>query len=279
MNNVTRSMRNWLAPLGLAFFVSACSDVHEVHYAEGETGELQFQIAYMPTGPNQTEVRMRERARGLVEYLEHQLSTAYEGSEVVRINQWHSTEAMVLTRDLEDFVLAGLEANVLTEGGLNLFSNAEVTGVDALKRPLMQIENHQLRKVAADVRLEFDSLLSGFVVDRLAILMSQMGIDQYQITVNGQRRSRRFPGINQTDGPEATDVAARKYALGCASYVDGTEVYVLGKTTLQASALAQWLATMTVSEALITAERLNLAVDIHSRENGSVKRYNSSAFP
>jgi len=279
VNNVTRSMRNWLAPLGLAFFVSACSDVHEVHYAEGETGELQFQIAYMPTGLNQTEVRMRERARGLVEYLERQLSTSYEGSEIVRVNQWHSTEAMVLTRDLEDFVLAGLEANILTEGGLDLFSTTGAANVGAMQKPLVQIENHQLKKSTPDVQLEFDGLLSGFVADRLVILMSQMGIDHYQITVNGQRRSRRFPGANQTDAPEATDVAVRKYALGYAAGNDEFDVYVLGKTALQTSAIAQWLATMTVPEALITADRLDLGINIHSHENGTVKRYNSKAFP
>ncbi len=277
MNSVTRSTRYWLAPLGLAFFFSACSETPEVHFSKGDVGELQFQVAYVPISPNQTEVRMRERVRGLVEHLEHQLSTAYEGSEVVRINQWHSTEVMVLTRELEDFVRAGLEANELTEGGLPLFSWPAGASTRAAGEPLLQVENHQLVKRAPGVQITFDSLLSGFVVDRIVILMGQMGIEHYQVTVNGQRRARGHHRLTML-GSEATGSKPRNFALGYSVAADGSGFYVIGKTTLQASAIAQWLATMTRSEALITAERLNLAVSIHVHENGTLKRYTSRAF-
>lgn len=282
MNNVTRSIRNWLAPLGLAFFVSACSETPQVHYAEGDLGKLQFQVAYMPSSPNQTEARMVARVSSLVGHLEQQLSTSNEGSEVVRINKLQSTEAMVLTRDLEDFVRAGLDANSITEGGLTLFTEVDSHSLFATPLvtaiPQVSVENHQLKKLAPGVQLAFDPLLSGFVADRLAILMGQMGIEHYQITVNGQRRAQgkqRF--MDQLS--HTVDGLSRNHALGHAVCRDGSDIYVLSTTAIQASAVAQWLATMAPTEALIVAERLNLAVDIYQHVNGNVTRYNSSAFP
>ena len=253
-----------------------------MHYAEGDLGKLQFQVAYMPSTPNQTEARMVSRVSSLVGHLEHQFSTTNEGSEVVRINKWHSTEAMVLTRDLEDFVRAGLDANSITEGGLTLFT--EVDSQSAFVTPLVtakpqvSVENHQLKKLTPGIQLAFDSLLSGFVADRLAILMGQMGIEDYQITVNGQRRAQG----KQRFMEQLTHTIAgmsRSHALGHAVCADGSDIYVLSATAIQASAVAQWLATMVPADALLVAERLNLAVDIHQHVNGSVTRYNSSAFP
>lgn len=283
MNNVTRSIRHWLAPLGLAFFVSACSDTPEAHVAEGVVGELQFQVAYLPVSPNQTELRTTERISGLVDHLEKQLSTTYVGSEVVRINKWHSTEAMVLTRELEDFVRAALEANEITEGSLALFSDTAGQPVSMALDALLLVDNHQLRKIEPGLQLEFDSLLSGFVVDRVTILMGQMGIEQYQITINGQSRTRGHHRLTMLEptmlGSEPTGAKPRNFALGYAITSDGSQVFVMSKTAILASALAQWLATMDTAQALIVAERLELAVEIIQHVNGDVKRYNSSAFP
>ncbi|MCO4320332.1 FAD:protein FMN transferase [Aliidiomarina quisquiliarum] len=283
MNNVTRSIRYWLAPLGLAFFVSACSDAPEAHLAAGEVGELQFQVAYLPVSPNQTEVRTAERIGSLVGHLEKQLSTTYAGSEVARINNWHSTEAMVLTRELEDFVRASLEANEVTAGDLALFSVAAGQAATEPLNALLLVDNHQLRKTEPSLQLEFDSLLSGFVVDRVAILMGQMGIEQYRITINGQSRTRghhRLEMLKPTMlGSEPTGAKPRNFALGYAITPNGSQVFVLNKTTILASALAQWLAMMEPQQALIVAEQLDLPIVINQHVNGAVKRYNSSAFP
>ncbi len=283
MNNVTRSIRHWLAPLGLAFFVSACSDAPEAYVAEGVVGELQFQVAYLPMSPNQTDVRTTERVSGLVDHLEKQLSTTFDGSEVKRINTWHSTEPMVLTRELEDFVRASLEANEVTAGGLALFSVAAGQAATEPLTALLLVDNHQLRKTEPSLQLEFDSLLSGFVVDRIAILMSQMGIVQYQITVNGQRRTRGYHRLTMLGSTMLWEVPTgsmpRNFALGYAVADDGSNVYVMNKSAIHASALAQWLATMDTAQALIVAERLDLAIEINQHVNGGVKRYNSSAFP
>lgn len=276
MNSVTRSLKYWLAPLGLAFFVSACSQKTEVHYAVGEAGELQFQVAYVPINPNQTEGRMRERVSGLVGYLEQQFSTLSVNSELSRLNQWESNEPMVLTRELGEYVRSALDIHQLTEGNLPLFSEPL-----ASLPYVVQVDNYQVYK-KSPVYFSLDSLLSGFIVDRVGVLMQQMGIEYYEITINEQRLSRRLTTVTAAEilgkepmGSEQTLLNTKHYALGSAACADGNELYVVGKTTMQASALAQWLAGMNRAEAIQMAERLNLVLAIEDHESSTMKRYNS----
>lgn len=273
--------KKWLALLGLAIFLSACSKTPELLVAQGTAGELQFQVVYIPVTPNQTERRVAERVESLLTHLEQQLSSTHAESEITRVNNWANTNALVLTRDLEEFIRVGLSVGALTSHDLPLFEPAS-----AELLPGVIVENHRLTKTKPSIQLSFDSLISGFSVDRIAVMMRQMGVVNYQITVNNQRRSKRFrftpvmqdihAGQRFLDVEEA--INARSYALGFAKGPGNSEVYVVYSSAAHASGLAQWLAGMPVAEALIMADRLNLAVSIHSDANDSVTRYNSAAF-
>lgn len=273
--------KKWLALLGLAIFLSACTKAPEYSIAQGRAGELQFQVVYLPVTSNQTERRVVERVHSLLTHLEQQLSSENAESEVARVNNWAQSSALVLTRDLEEFIRVGMSVDMLTEHGLSLFQKASQSPL-----PHVFVENHRLIKTDPSLKLTFDALISGYAVDRIAVMMRQMGVVNYQITVNNQRRSKRFRVMSLANDIHAGqrimdvehDINARSYSLGFARGLQGAEVYVVYHSAAHASGLAQWLANMPVAEALVTADRLNLAVSIHSDANNSVTRYNSAAF-
>ncbi|MCC5855507.1 MAG: FAD:protein FMN transferase [Idiomarina sp.] len=272
---VLTQCKKWLAPLGLAVFVSACSELPPPEAIDGEVRELRFQVEWVPAHPNQTPARLRERVKGVVDHLEQQFSSEFENSEVSRLNRWESTEPLVLTRELEDFLRIGLQAYDMTDGHLPVFTNGT-----SQSAPLVRVENHLARKSAADVKVDMNLLLEGYIVDRIADLMEQMSIQHYRISVNQQVRVR---GQQRKKTPWLVADSVEKFvvrdrAIGQISVNDSTDVLVIHRSAATANALSYWLSSLAAEEAIAQAERLRIPVVIEIRENGVATRYTSRAF-
>jgi len=276
---VVKLYRKWLAPSGLAFFLAllltACGPSQEVRVVQGQVGEMLFQVHYLPVNANQTESRVQGRMEGLIAHLEQQFSSTLPDSQISRLNQWDSTQPVVLTRELEEFIFAGLGAYELSGGELPILS------VEDQGEPSIQLRNHQLFKSSRNVQVNMDIVLQGFIVDRLAHLMDLMSIEHYQVSLNGQVRASGFnlerePWVTRV--ANAGDFGLKNQALGWSNTPKGELVIVVHDTAASASALSFWLAQMNVEEALQKAERLNIPVDILVDENGASKSYTSTAF-
>lgn len=343
------SMRKRLTPWGLALFfllaLSSCTQKPDINYVKGEVNGYVFEIYYHHPDPNFSHKQMHSRVSGLLGYLIESFSASVQHSEISRINQWESTEPIFLTRELENFIFTALEIDDLTQGDLRLFG-AYSSGSKTLEvsnktlQPWIRVENHQVIKSHPLVELNVEGLLEGYLADRLAVLMSQLRIEQYQVVINYQVRSRKFKGMARSqyealsaptqDFPVAgqaqqnnnekgrlkrsrrhtqrTDtllpaayehnqqlrdtlahykekahenMTVRFPGLGYAYQQFGPKLqiaYVVGATTTEAASLAKWLVRMPLQDALLIAERLNLAVSILIAENDQVMSYNTSVF-
>ncbi|WP_113906531.1 FAD:protein FMN transferase [Aliidiomarina celeris] len=257
MRLISCQVMKWLAPLGLAVFASACTEMPEPRIAQGQVRDLQFNVVYVTANSNQTEARVSERVRGLVEHIELQFSSEYENSEVNKVNLWRSTEPMVLTRELEAYLTTGVELYLLTQGELSLFSEGGSNSAP------IRIQNHQLVKADRNVTLNYDMLLHGFMVDRVAELMELMSVEHYDIEINGQRR------VGHVEKRQLQHVAqsATRFAE------NGTNLVVTHESAAMASALSAWLASMSEQDARATTARLGLPAAIGQGENGAATRY------
>lgn len=279
---MAKALKNWLAPLGLAFvlvsLISACGNAREIRFAQGQVDGLLFQVSYLPVHPNQTESRIQGRIEGLVAHLEQQFSSRNSDSQISRLNQWQSTQPVVLTRELEEFLLAGLQAHSLSGGELPIFSHS--TYLEST--PSVELKNHQLFKSDDEVQLNMEYVLNGFIVDRVAHLMELMNVEHYRVSINGQVRVKGLT-LDRTPWPvnvEGLDIPfmLTDQALGYSETSSGARVVVMHESAATASAISQWLAAFGPSEALEKAERLQIPVEIQMDENGAAKRYTSTAF-
>lgn len=287
---VLTHFKNWLAPLGLAFLFSACSEPVSLQEAKGQVAGLSFQVHYAPVSANQTEARVNEQIFGLIAYLEQQFSVASVSSDLIKINQWLENDGFLLTRELEDYIRAGIAADELTESRLPLYSLKGEPIDEAMRKkwlseglrvPFVWVHNHHLFKRVPEISLNYDLLLAGFILDRVGILMGQMGIQYFHIEVANQHLfSRPFLKRSQTELPVLTPTGKRP-ALGAApcQFAPDCFVYSLSDNGLNALAFTQWMARLNVKDALVTAERLNVPILIEIHENNSVQRYTSRTYP
>ncbi|WP_165831948.1 MULTISPECIES: FAD:protein FMN transferase [Gammaproteobacteria] len=275
------ALNQWLAPLGLAFvflnLLTACNDSREVRIATGQVKELLFQVSYVPAHPNQTESRIQGRIEGLVAHLEQQFSSQYPDSQISRLNQWQSTQPVVLTRELEELLLAGLNAHALSGGEMPMFFHTSPLNEPASVR----VVNHQLFKSTEDVQVDMELVLHGFIVDRVAHLMELMNVENYRIDINGQVRARGFDlerkpwNIDVSNG-ETLQLADA--SVGQSQTISGAHILVVHESSAAATALSAWFAAMGTDTALEKASALSIPLEIQLDENGSPKSYTSPAF-
>nr|WP_228517994.1 FAD:protein FMN transferase [Aliidiomarina indica] len=270
-----------MALLGLAFFVSGCSENYDIEQISGNVLGYEYRVEFLPAHPNHTENRVSQRVQGIMQYVAMQFSVEYPQSEVNRLNRWESTDAFVLTRELEGLIRQSLHLRALSEGGIELF-HADI----ATDQAPVRIQNHQLIKSDASVTVELDSLLRGHMADRIADILDLMNVQTYRVEIDNQLRLRSPKRRGQYQRVEFIDIESfylnvRDGAVASAFSADESNierVIVLHENAAEAEGLARWFAQLSLEESLSAANQHNVSVVFFVREDSGLTRYNSSAF-
>lgn len=268
----------WLAPLGLAIFVSACSDSSEFETIRGEVLGVEYELTYLPAHPNHTESRISSRAEGIMQYVGTQFSVAQPHSEVVRFNEWQSVEPLVLTRELEGLLRQGLQLHDVSNGSIQLFVSENET-----EMPRLSIRNHQIVKSDPSVQVDLNPVLRGHMADRIADIFELMNIQYYTIRVgldyrvrNGTRgRQRQY--LSWDEVPDFA-LQIRNGAVSARHTENGDFVIVLHESAAISEALAQWVAESDYDHALAVSQQHGIAAAVFVDEGSGFSRYNNTAF-
>lgn len=278
--NLGTTYTKWLALLGLAFFVSGCSDISETEYISGEVLGYDYHIEFLPAHPNHTEARLTQRVQGILQYVATQYSVVYPQSEVERFNQWSSTESFVLTRELEGLLRQSLYLHDLSDGEIQIFES------HSDGQTPVRIHNHQIVKADPKVSVNLDGMLQGHMADRIADILDLMNVQTYRISIDSQLRVRspkRGRGYQRIEFENIEDfhIDVRDGAIssGTPEYDSRIEkAVVIHDNASIAQALATWFANIPLDSAMEMANANDLSIIVFVREDSGLTRYTSRAF-
>lgn len=288
----------WLAPLGLAFFVSGCTEPPEPEEVTAEAQGKTFSISWIAAHPNHTSTRIGQRVRHLIVHVQDQFSEQREFSELARLNSWQTQQPFVLTRELEQLLQQALRVQELSEHRIDVTGHGQ-----AAHQPMFRIDNHQLYKALAEVEFSLDIMLNGHVVDRIADLMDLMNIQHYRIQFGDELRVQGYKQNNSVwpladvsriprsvrdelrVQDQALSVKRAGYSAVDSQALPGLSprgapytVLVAHHSAAIADALGQLFLTMPAREARELAERQGIAALFLVGDGEHKTRYNSLAF-
>lgn len=228
-----KQVSNWLALIGLAFFISACGDkTTEVAFG-GKTMGTTYNVKYLADSkqnlPPQNEVQ-QALDRTLLE-VNRQMSTYQKDSEISRFNQMQQVESAVsISPEFGKVVQEAIRLNQMTDGALDITVGPLVNlwgfgpenrpekipieqeidarrawvGIDKLVLG-KQGDQYQLTKKVPNLYIDLSSIAKGFGVDQLADYLESLGIADYMVEIGGEIRAK---GVNK-DG-KAWQIAIEK---------------------------------------------------------------------
>ena len=332
--NVQSLLRIWLALLGLAFFVS-CSHAPQQLAISGETMGTTYHVRYVSANPQHNPQRVKEAVDAVLVQVNARMSTYDPNSELSRFNQREQTTPMVISRALEQVLRRALEIAVESDGALDVTVGPLVNlwGFGPQARPekipteaelaairqrvgyqLLTLENHQVSKQVAELYVDLSTIAKGYGVDRVALLLEQLEIQNYLIEIGGEMRMKGSkPGAEPwriaIEKPISTERSVQRVVeLGDAAIAtsgdyrnyyehDGVRfshiidphtgkpiqhnlvsVTVITSNCMDADAYATALTVMGPQRALEFAEQKQLAVLLITREADGFKEHSSSAF-
>jgi thiamine biosynthesis lipoprotein len=332
--NVQSLLRIWLALLGLAFFVS-CSHAPQQHAISGETMGTTYHVRYVSADPQHNPQRVKEAIDAVLVQVNARMSTYDPNSELSRFNQRLQTTPVVISRALEQVLRRSLEIAVESDGALdvtvgplvNLWgfgpqprpekipTDAELAAIrERVGYQLLTLENHQISKQVPELYIDLSTIAKGYGVDRVALVLEQLEIQNYLIEIGGEMRMKGSkpddePWRIAIEKPISTERSVQRVIeLGDAAVAtsgdyrnyyeqDGVRfshiidphtgkpiqhnlvsVTVITDTCMDADAYATALTVMGPQRALEFAEQKQLAVLLITREADGFKEHSSSAF-
>lgn len=332
--NLQSLLRIWLALLGLAFFVS-CSHAPQQLAIIGETMGTTYHVRYVSADPQHNPERVKEAIDAVLVQVNARMSTYDPNSELSRFNQRLQTTPVVISRALEQVLRRALEIAVESDGALdvtvgplvNLWgfgpqarpekipTDAELAAIrERVGYQLLTLENHQISKQVPELYVDLSTIAKGYGVDRVALLLEQLEIQNYLIEIGGEMRMKGSkPGAEPwriaIERPISTERSVQRVVeLGDAAVAtsgdyrnyyehDGVRfshiidphtgkpiqhnlvsVTVITSNCMDADAYATALTVMGPQRALEFAEQKQLAVLLITREEDGFKEHTSTAF-
>jgi FAD:protein FMN transferase len=332
--NLQSLLRIWLALLGLAFFVS-CSHAPQQLAISGETMGTTYHVRYVSANPQHNPERVKEAVDAVLVQVNARMSTYDPNSELSRFNQRLQTTPVVISRALEQVLRRALEIAVESDGALdvtvgplvNLWgfgpqarpekvpTDAELAAIrERVGYQLLTLENHQISKQVPELYVDLSTIAKGYGVDRVALLLEQLEIQNYLIEIGGEMRMKGSkPGaepwriaiekpistersvqrvVELADAAVATSGDYRNYyerdGVRFSHIIDPhtgkpiqhnlVSVTVITSNCMDADAYATALTVMGPQRALEFAEQKQLAVLLITREEDGFKEHTSTAF-
>jgi FAD:protein FMN transferase len=332
--NLQSLLRIWLALLGLAFFVS-CSHAPQQLAISGETMGTTYHVRYVSANPQHNPERVKEAVDAVLVQVNARMSTYDPNSELSRFNQRLQTTPVVISRALEQVLRRALEIAVESDGALdvtvgplvNLWgfgpqarpekvpTDAELAAIrERVGYQLLTLENHQISKLVPELYVDLSTIAKGYGVDRVALLLEQLEIQNYLIEIGGEMRMKGSkPGaepwriaiekpistersvqrvVELADAAVATSGDYRNYyerdGVRFSHIIDPhtgkpiqhnlVSVTVITSNCMDADAYATALTVMGPQRALEFAEQKQLAVLLITREEDGFKEHTTTAF-
>ena len=209
---MSRSVIKWLALIGLAFFITACSKDQapsaSMVVIEGATMGTYYRVKVV-TDKITDSVAFQAEIDKRLELVNDQMSTYRPDSELSLFNQ--AQQSHVVSADTLKVVKTGIELAQLTQGALDItvgplvnlwgfgpdakpshFPSVEaiaqrkaLTGVEHLS-----ISGTTLNKAIPELYVDLSSIAKGFGVDQLADYIESLGEQQYLVDVGGELRMK-----------------------------------------------------------------------------------------
>ncbi len=197
----------WLALIGLAFFISACSKPAEIISLSGNTMGTTYHIKVVPNEllpePNllQAEIDLA------LEKVNDQMSTYRPDSELSRFNSSGFEETVTVSADTATVIKEGIHLYQVTGGALDITLGPLVNlwGFGPDKRPtqvpskeviaeakartgieFLDVDGTRLSKTKADLYVDLSSIAKGFGVDVVAGILNKYNVAGYLVEIGGE---------------------------------------------------------------------------------------------
>ena len=208
-------VRNWLAPLGLAFLLAACQPAEpeqpQLHLT-GSTMGTYYSVKVVGTDEARAQELQTEIDRRL-ELVNDQMSTYREDSELSRFNRHADDSPFPVSADTARVVTAALQQGRLTGGVLDVTVGplvnlwgfgpdarptripseqqlAEVrtrTGLQHL-RVLVDDKGEYLQKSVPGLYVDLSAIAKGFGVDVVSEYLAEEGLTNHLVEIGGEVR-------------------------------------------------------------------------------------------
>ena len=204
----------WLALIGLAFFISSCTQPEPVLLkVQGQTMGTYYQVTYVlsseQTSNKQLQINaLKELIDQELELVNDQMSTYRPNSELSLFNKSESSLEVsdatikVVTEALKIYQQSGGAFDVTVGPLVNLWGfgpdkkpnkipDAEL--IKEMKQSIgsqfLSIEGNKLIKAKPDLYVDLSSIAKGYGVDTIAEFMEAKGIDNYLVDIGGELRA------------------------------------------------------------------------------------------
>ena len=199
----------WLALIGLAFFISSCSKPElKLLALQGQTMGTYYQVKYvadsdLSLSSRQIQAEIDKR----LEDVNNQMSTYRPDSELSSFNQ--AEKSLVISDPLKFVIQASLAIFEDSQGAFDVTVGPLVNlwGFGPDKRPTkvpsdeliaekqksvgshyLTLEKNRLSKDKADLYVDLSSIAKGYGVDQIALYLQSIGINNYLVDIGGELR-------------------------------------------------------------------------------------------
>ncbi|ABZ77728.1 ApbE family lipoprotein [Shewanella halifaxensis HAW-EB4] len=197
----------WLAVIGLAFFISACSKPPEIISLSGNTMGTTYHIKLVPNDEMPDAQSLQTEIDLALEKVNDQMSTYRPESELSQFNQMIHNENMEVSTDTAKVIAEGLTLYKKTDGALDITLGPLVNlwGFGPDKRPTqipsqqeidlamermgieeIAVDGNKISKQNPDIYVDLSSIAKGFGVDKIAALLDKYNLTGYLVEIGGE---------------------------------------------------------------------------------------------
>ncbi|WOT05977.1 FAD:protein FMN transferase [Shewanella youngdeokensis] len=202
-----KALVNWLALIGLAFFISACSKPAEIISLSGQTMGTTYHIKVVKSAMLPDAITLQAEIDLALEQVNDAMSTYRPQSELSRFNAAAVDTPLTVSDDVAKVVKAGLDLYQKTGGALDITIGPLVNlwGFGPDKKPItvpsendikaaktltglasLTLEGNQLSKSNAGLYVDLSAIAKGFGVDKVAAVLDQYQPIGYLVEVGGE---------------------------------------------------------------------------------------------
>lgn len=208
----------WLALIGLAFFISSCSKPEpQLLIFQGQTMGTYYRVNYVPDNSlSLSKKQLQMEIEKQLELVNNQMSTYRPNSELSRFNQ--AEKSLHISNALQFVMSASLELFKSSKGAFDVTVGPLVNlwGFGPDKRPIkvptqiqideqqkkvgsgyLTLENNRLSKDKPGVYVDLSSIAKGYGVDQVALYLQSVGINNYLVDIGGELRAKGVKPGNQ----------------------------------------------------------------------------------
>lgn len=202
-----KTLVNWLALIGLAFFVSGCTQPVEIISLSGNTMGTTYHIKVVPSEELPEANLLQAEIDLALEKVNDQMSTYRPDSELSRFNSMSHEETVTVSADTAFVIAEGIHLYKVTGGALDITLGPLVNlwGFGPDKRPTtlpsdavisaakaktgieyLHLDGNKLSKTNPDLYVDLSSIAKGFGVDVVASLLDKYQVSGYLVEVGGE---------------------------------------------------------------------------------------------